>query len=402
MAGFGSYWWYENPPVKQELFGGKIIKVSGLATLESTDLYLRETKHSGPDATPAKFATRKEKSIGIKQFDFMAISDKPFVNDENFTIYYWLTDHTGNYSKNYTINIWYTPEKNLKYTLGHHPKTNEPILKKIKNPNSISTQSSIILFPPAYGQRKSDNEGSKKTIRKVRVIRSNDASERISASQIISGLQDERTFVAKKLKLLETFELSADDEFLDVFSTISGKEPMALTILDLTRHTDPLVSFSATKLVDRIDLSNYIEMMLRTDDAEYRKMAIEILSRISQRGRKRILNTAKIDSKELSRIIPRVLIPTGSRQGDRYYIKAIWDNRVDFHCLAMLFNEQLLHGGRSLVAEKSNMQKMNGRRFVYWYSKEWVLFMAKEIENCHARAEFVSGITFAPVRNTKW
>ena len=86
----------------------------------------------------------------------------------------------------------------------------------------------------------------------------------------------------------------------------------------------------------------------------------------------------------------RVLIPTGSSKGDRYYVKAEWDpeNRNVANCLTNLFYRELIHN-RTLKEEADLMKRKNGKRWVYWYSKEWALYIFEKIEACSSKAFFV-------------
>src|SRR6185436_3592832 len=82
-------------------------------------------------------------------------------------------------------------------------------------------------------------------------------------------------------------------------------------------------------------------------------------------------------------------VPTGSRQGDRYYVKAEWDpgsaRTVD--CLTRYFNE-LLVARRTLETER---KVMRGRRerLVYGYSRGQAVSVAHAVRACGAVASYV-------------
>ena len=176
---------------------------------------------------------------------------------------------------------------------------------------------------------------------------------------------------------------------------------MIITLLDLSRHSDPELSDKAREIINnRFNIDNYLSEQLQSENINTRNIAESILYRMEQNRTRRIIGDTTIyrhqgwilhlkdvvDSGEKT----RVLKPTGSLQGDRYYVKAKWnfDDKDVVNCLTDLFHSALIHN-RTLDEEKKIM-KNRSERYVYWYSKQWALRMAQKIKDCGAEATFTS------------
>jgi hypothetical protein len=85
-----------------------------------------------------------------------------------------------------------------------------------------------------------------------------------------------------------------------------------------------------------------------------------------------------------------LLRPTGSSQGDRYYVRATWDpaDEHEVPCLTQLFNDELA-STRSVKAEAAKM-KGRAERLIYWYSKDWAISISKKISDCGGKAQYVT------------
>ena len=79
-----------------------------------------------------------------------------------------------------------------------------------------------------------------------------------------------------------------------------------------------------------------------------------------------------------------MLTPVGSSGGDRYYVQAHWDPKN--RRVTGLFHRELastlpLQDEQKLMADRSE-------RLVFWYTKEWALSIAGEIDACGGKASF--------------
>lgn len=224
--------------------------------------------------------------------------------------------------------------------------------------------------------------------------------DKLEDKYLIDLLQEERTDIGQKIEALDKLNSFNDEKLKKYILTSSYKEPILLTLLDLSRHTDKELAYKANNLIsNRFKIDNYLLEELLSD-SESRNEATKILFRIEKIRALKILqnipnNISYSWLKKLKKEIKlgnktRVLIPTGSSKGDRYYVKAEWDpeNRNVVNCLTNLFYRELIHD-RTLKEEADLMKRKNGKRWVYWYSKEWALYIFEKIETCSAKAFFV-------------
>jgi len=226
--------------------------------------------------------------------------------------------------------------------------------------------------------------------------------------EAIAKLRSERSSVTEKVDSLAALNKLDRSELNEKFDkakrTKPQEEPFALTILDLTRHTDMEVSFKARVLAQKVDvkkrLTEELSKLLRAKNDSSKARAIKILKRLDPEFAMGVVKdiAAKVDNPQVAKIKNatkdpssfRVLFPTGSTNGDRYYVKAIWKSNDEktIDCLARLYSNTLMEG-KGYDEEK---KRMNGRtdRTIYWYSKDWALDIAEKIRKCGATTQFVN------------
>ena len=215
--------------------------------------------------------------------------------------------------------------------------------------------------------------------------------------KLIGVLQDERSDVASKLDAIDRLN-ARDDDALKKDLQLHMGEPLALTIFDLTQHSDIELSTKSTVLAKRMDIDGYLVDQLSSDEKARRESAEKILLRISRVHAQAILRRVDVtkheDLKTVSQDVAsglktQILKPTPSAQGDRYYVKATWNpsDQQGVKCLAQLFNTQL-ESARTIDQEQELMQGKN-QRFVFWYSKDWAIQVSQGIRLCGGNSEFV-------------
>ena len=219
-------------------------------------------------------------------------------------------------------------------------------------------------------------------------------------TESIALIQFEETISEEKITLIDPFLELGDEGLQNCFQAMTDKELMGLTFFDLSRHTNPVLAKKAKDLTERFHPVSFVEEEIKSGDEERREKIVEFLLRIEPDRAEKILNEVSFETEEegnqlkeeISNGVHRVLIPTDSSDGDRYYVRAEWDpaNEEQINCLTDLFNKKL-SGGRSLSAENAKMKSLNGRRWVYWYSKDWAVSIASAVEKCEATAVFVPG-----------
>ena len=212
-------------------------------------------------------------------------------------------------------------------------------------------------------------------------------------------LQDERTLSPEKLSILNNFP--EEGSLQECLQHKTKKEPLMLTLLDLSRHSNKALAVQAQALLTRFNLTQYINEELNSQERDRQTNIIyNVLFRIEPRKALAILDNISFPSnvnkedvqKEINSGVSKVLVPTDSPSGDRYYVRAEWDasNTETIDCLAELFNRELVEHDRTLEQEKASMQTRGKPiRQVYWYSKDWVLYMSQSINECGGVSSFV-------------
>ena len=212
-------------------------------------------------------------------------------------------------------------------------------------------------------------------------------------------LQFEEAVATRKIPVIEQLALLSDTDLQRCLETSTDIELMALTIFDLSRHTNLALARKAKALADRFNLGSYIDAEMKSGDSDRREKAEELLLRIPSHQATKVINQLTLPDSEkhsLKQTIAngrrKVLIPTDSNQGDRYYVKTSWDihNGAVVQCLTQLFYNGLL-AKHTAQQEYEKMQKLNGQRWVYWYSKDWAIQIADAITECGGQSSFVKG-----------
>ncbi len=225
--------------------------------------------------------------------------------------------------------------------------------------------------------------------------------------QIIEKLQLEWSNQDEKGMLLDQFAELEGEDLQKCLCTNTDKELMAVTIMDISRHTHAGLAQKAKTLVELFDPMACVNEMLNSADPHRYENIVMFLLRIEPDQAKGIFDKASFaedDSQDklymekiifegfIPHLMPAMLIPTASEEGDRYYVKTEWDpnNEEQFNCLSELFKGTVL-AKRSGEQEKEWMKKLNGTRWVYWYSKEWAIGLAQGVTQCGGKASFVKG-----------
>lgn len=234
-----------------------------------------------------------------------------------------------------------------------------------------------------------------------------DKEKSCGSIQIIEKLQLEWSNRDEKGELLDQLAKLDNDDLQKCLCTNTDKELMGVTVMDLARHTNAELAKKATALVESFDPVFCVNEMLNSTDQHRYKHIVKFLLRIEPDQAKEIFDKVSFSENNnqdkvymgkiifenfIPHLIPIMLIPTASEEGDRYYVKTQWDpnNEEQLNCLSKLFKETML-AKRSEKQEKDWMKKLNGTRWAYWYSKEWAMGLAQGVTQCGANASFVKG-----------
>lgn len=362
------YWWWSHPPYY--IYKGVIKELEDYQKLTSTDLYFKR-----------ELVPRADKNlVQICNDYFLIVREKPFSETEEFDIYF---SRGGDYQERLSLKYQIGEPK---FRIEFDQQTGKNTLKR----TSSGPSSNVHLLNMAYAQMAPIPA-------RVRVTAP--ASNPVVDMALVNALQDERTPVGNKIASVDRLGSLPDHTLKSCFETITQKELMILTLLDLARHTDKELSYKSSTLVEkRYNLQSFFSQKLLSSNSADRDVAVKILFRIQPDSALRYipasgpswLNGLRNEVRSGKR--SRVLIPTGSSGGDRYYVRATWDprNQQAVNCLTQLFNRNLM--SQRSPGDETSLMKGRSDRLIYWYSKEWALNIASDIERCGASAAFVAGL----------
>jgi hypothetical protein len=225
------------------------------------------------------------------------------------------------------------------------------------------------------------------------------ASQRPALSADIEVLQDTRTTVGSKLRAIQDFAALPQTDQNVALSSVTDVEPLLVTFLDLTRHSDKELAYHVITVLQNFDSDSFVIGLIRSGNSDLRTTALTDIEHMESPQVDRLLEKLRAQNgsgysvvftatRDLAKF--QRLRPTGSPQGDRYYVRATWDsNNPDVTgCLTKLFNSELI-SNRSLQQENVKMQGRNNR-LVYWYTKDWAEQIAQNVRQCGGRSEYVS------------
>ncbi len=375
LVGVSTLWWVFSPQ-RPYVFKGEIRGLRDYEQIASTKLYL---KHQ-------LYPKVSEGAPQIRDAHFLIIQPDPFTDDDDFGFLF----SKGGEQSQVLLSIKYVPDENPIYEIEFDPDLKANVIKRVGSSDSTS-----MLFREVYARGHE--------VAAAPAVPHFYFQTLISGRQVIEALQDERTGVGTKIAALHELTKMEDADLREMLTLPSEKEPVLLSILDLTRHSDQELAYMAQVVLDRFDISSYLKEALVSGPADKMQEAIDILYRIEPTQAVEIIEGVPTEawSAELEQLKEsigngdqsRVLTPTASNQGDRYYVEAEWDpaDEETVQCLTNLFNSDLI-SNRTLEQEAQMMQGRS-QRFVYWYSKAWALDVADRIEACGGNASFVNGFS---------
>ncbi len=351
-------------------------EISGLKEYEhvaSSTLFRREVIASRID----------DRAPGIRDEQFVAISSRPFSDGDSFVLRFSKGDgHVD------TFEIPFVKGEGPRFEIQWNDEKHATELRRYKS--APEPRHARLLVPIVYAaeEERSAAEQSQGAVQSR--IDPAFQLEKIT----VPTLQNERSSVGAKLDALATLERTAAPS---IFFPGSGKEPLTITLIDLSRHSDRELAYRARHLLDTWNVDRKLAEALRTTNESARARGEQILYRMDPADASRVLsqtgetsNLQQLRSNVASGRKVQNLRPTGSAQGDRYYVKATWNpaSQSTVSCLTKAFNDSL-QGDRTPAQEKPAMSTRN-TRVAYWYDKSWALGMADQITACGAEASFVS------------
>lgn len=282
------------------------------------------------------------------------------------------------------------------FTIEWDPESLKDVVKRVTPANGpcpgalVATVFADTLNPPQARKKQSKPRSSS-----VQAM----AAQRPDVSADLEILQDTRTSVGSKLQAIQDFAALPQADQDASLSSETVVEPVLITFLDLTRHSDKQLAYHVITALQNFDSDSFVVGLSQSSNPDLRTTAITDIEHMESPQVDRLMEKLKAKPGPVYSAISSTirdpknflrLRPTGSAEGDRYYVRAAWNpnSQSATNCLTNLFNRELI-SSRSIQQE---FVKMQGRsnRLVYWYTKDWAMQIANQVRQCGGSSEYVS------------
>jgi hypothetical protein len=323
---------------------------------------------------------------------FVAVQESPFKRGQKIRI-----DFAKGKEKRSTFEISYSPEESEPaFIIEWDDKEQKNDLKKFsEDKKSLGLFSSDrIVFAQSVPSQPIPVDRGATVTRQMQPTPVN-----VAFRGLVDDLQSPYTDIGTKIVSIEKISKLDQELLKECLTTKTEQESMLVTVLDLTRHSDKELAFKANQVLIQFDIEDYLTEQLGSNSSLARKQAEEVLFHMDKaqavhivskveanKGQHSNLSIAQIDAKSASLSVRA----TGSAKGDRYYVKAEWDPSKEetVSCLTNLFHKELYNS--RTTDEETALMRGRRERVVYWYSKDWAIWIKGKIEQCGGRASFVS------------
>lgn len=358
------------------LFKGVIVNLKDYEHLSSSELYRLELVHVRPD----------ERAPQQRDEQFLVVRSAPFKSSDSFAI-----DFSKGDGKLDQFQLTYTSDENPKYLIVFDESVHKNVLKRLPS-TQINTQ-----LLDSFGLENTLAAASF-TMHRAAGTKAADASsiENDGESAWIETLQNPRSTVGAKINALTSLTKQGISDRLLLQPT--GQEPLAITLIDLERHSDSELAFVAKTAVRDSHVQSLVTRLLASSNRSERATGESILFRMDKTDALETLSGLQTTDNEKARLTNEVnrgdrtkaLKATATAQGDRYYVQADWKpgDAAAADCLARLFNDSLINN--RTMQQEQRLMAGRGQRIVYWYDKSWALEIANRINECGAHATFIA------------
>lgn len=377
FAAIGTHHWLKIAE-STHIFRGEIMDLADYEQVDADDFYLR--------TQPKKVLLD---GVVLRNEHFAVIRDRPFVRGDVFEITYFKVGA----AKRAILKFEYLTEAYPTYRIEYDEKAGA--IELVKVPLQAVARATKVMTSPFAAQAQTIPVLGATLLMSPQQAQRAVLAQSVVALRLVGLLQDARTPVGAKIDLLDRLR-AMDAATLKAYAeTVVNRELFALSLIELTGHSDKELASKARMVVEKSDAELVLARELSSPKADVRTAAEQALFRVSQDRAERILKqapasprTQALSTQVRSGAKQQILTPVGSATGDRYYVQANWDpnNEKTMKCLSELFNKELT-SNRS-PAEEEKLMKGRSERIAYWYTKEWVLAMAEKIRGCGGKASF--------------
>jgi hypothetical protein len=335
----------------------------------------------------------EDSPMSVYKWQFFCFQMKPFKEGQEFIL---LHKKTG--GKLGRAEIKFSKQSDLQYEIVFDESTGKNILKLKTEIARKGIGYSGLLYAGVFPQERQIPFNKELILQK----RLDDEA----LGRMIEILQEETSDLGKKIEIVDHLSFMAEnpelrEPFENILKIITPKEPVLLTLLDLTRHTDRELAYKCRRLLhDQYHFEMHLKERIGSNDEALHEGLEVILFRIERELLVDMMESIPIERRSgfYFRIMEmiesgrksRVLKPTGSARGDRYYMEINWDrdNPDSVQRLSEIFTE-LFHQGRTLEEER-NLMREQGSRILWRHSKQELLSFVDPIEECGGNVTFIS------------
>lgn len=383
------YWWWTHQPVYW--YEGQIDELSETETIEGGSFFVKNEYYPQDKDDPAP---------RFRDVHFLVVQKEPFAEGQEIKLRYF---RDRKLSKPLLLTV--RSGERYAYALEYDEQQQRWLLKQ----RGRKSDPRVTFFRSAYAQPTSERQQvlpraaptSPLTLPRPNapLAISKKSAATPEFELVARELQNPRTLVSSKVELLDKLQSASPVDYAELFSSNASRgEPLFVTLLDLTRHTDREIASKAGRIVAKAPLPvSYFSALLTSKDPNLRNEAMNQFRRLDPRYATTLLAELakqRVDVAPLKKVLDdggkwRLVVPTGTATGDRYYVKAEWDktNSVSVQCVAKAFQKNVATGKDS----QQNLEYMKARniRLAFDSDKSEVLQFAAEVENCGAKATFV-------------
>lgn len=397
LAVVSVYWWWTHQP--RYFYEGKIEEVSEVQTLDGEGFFARNVYY--PQAP-------------LRDIQFLIVQSEPFVQGQKIFLAH-VRDHKLERERlTMTVNLGERPVYVMVYdevkqqwslqkqaSLQSKNDTGGPFGDLISSALAESLRALSPIEPPPSRELLSPRVIAPVTL--TVPATKNQGSSEISPKLLgfAEALQNPSTLVSRKIEVLNALTSTSTldlHEFLLLAPAPnrSLREPMFVTLMDLTRHTDLEAAFKAANVLSKAPLpTSYFSDALASKNSTSLKDSVSQFLRLDPKYAdllvKDLEKNTHSDVSPLKQALKegahwKLLVPTGTSSGDRYYLKALWsanDTKVS-KCVTSLSSSSFLFQG------SKDVEKVVSSAWVVFDSDKFaILKMAQDVEKCGAKYSFV-------------
>jgi hypothetical protein len=218
-----------------------------------------------------------------------------------------------------------------------------------------------------------------------------------AVSEAARTLQSDRAPPGEKLEALGRLAASplAKENLASDAVNKELAEPLYATLFDLARHSDRQLAVKTRLFLDQAPIAkDFAGLAARAPatqkvlDRIFDSMSTQDLDKLAAAMKSAGRHTDTVAAAQARRTgkTRTVPIPTYTVDGDRFYVKAEWNNKDEntIQCVGKAYAD--LWGGT--LKQQTELAKARSSRVVY-YKKDWAADMYRRLEACGAQASYV-------------